>query len=101
MPKPPAIHPGEFFEDCGYRPCVCLFSNEEMVWGLSVVDGDYAACAYSGCAPKKLTFKQFLEYVMYGPPKTRCDTSKWDKKNRWWEKEDWQEWWESRKELSK
>jgi hypothetical protein len=39
------IKPGDYYEDCGYHPCICVSVNAEddEILGISLVDGSYPA----------------------------------------------------------
>ena len=97
------IRPGDYFEDCGFSPSLCVHTEDrngecEVVHGVSLVDGTIRTCVIDGCGPRKLTFHQALHIRFRGPDVAyikRCQSplpSKWKPEQRWWEEDGLAEW---------
>lgn len=93
------IQPGDFFEDCGFRPALCLGiekdenGNDDLVRGICILNGDLVACALHGCAPRLLSKEETIKLIMNGPESERLAAlaclplETWESKDRWWESE--------------
>ena len=58
------LFPGDFFEDCRYHPCLCVIGNElngdEMVSGISLIDGSEVYCSARNCGIVRLNFYEAM-----------------------------------------
>lgn len=75
------IQVGDFYEDCGYHPCLCTsVSEDDEVTGISLVDGSSPrSCSPHHCGLRLLTVKEAIYWKFNGPPDEIID-----EKHRWW-----------------
>jgi hypothetical protein len=74
------VAPGDFYEDCAFHPCLCIRVDGDEVNGISLVDGSYPrGCSIFGCAIRKLTFEEALQWKFRGPPDVEFAEDA-----RWW-----------------
>lgn len=63
------LHPGDFYEDCAYHPCLCTGTCMGMVEGISLVDGSFPRqCGVPQCGVRKLTLEEAIQWRFNGPP---------------------------------
>jgi len=80
------VKPGEFYEDCAFHPCLCIYSKDELIQGISLVDGSHPrVCDANYCGVIKLTFRQAMERKFYGPPTAEA-VARIPPDKHWWEK---------------
>lgn len=83
--KKTTLRPGQFYEDCGYHPCLCIAVEEDgEVRGISLVDGNVRACDLHHCGVKRLSFDEALAWRFEGPRDLPTNV-KLEAKQRWWE----------------
>jgi len=78
------IKPGEYYEDCSCHPCLCTWSEDSEISGISLIDGsEPRSCDIEHCGVTRLTFRQALRWKFFGPPglvvRARIPQDK-----RWW-----------------
>jgi len=93
------IKPGDYFENCGFAPALCLSielddkGELDTVHGISLVTGKFCTCSVGGCAPRKVTFEaarkmrllgQDVDYIK-AVESPSVDT--WKAEHRWWEQD--------------
>lgn len=76
----------DFYEDCGYHPCICISIENDNVTGISLIDGGVRSCGLHSCGIRILTFEQALQWKKYGPRASGTDEqSNIDLiKHKWW-----------------
>lgn len=82
--------PGDYYEDCCYHPCLCIYVDGDDITGLSLVDGDTPRhCSIKHCGIEKLSLNEAINLRMKGPPP--------NVKNYliefYKDKSDWKPWW--------
>ena len=61
------IKKGDFYQDCGYIPRLCIDNDGESLEGISLIDGSIGYCSIRHCAPKKRTALSAVKMVKFGP----------------------------------
>ncbi len=78
------LEPGDFYEDCGYHPCLCIRVSDEEIAGVSLVDGSYPrACDIRHCGVRKLTFEEAMRWKFWGPLDKEVPYER-----QWWRNDD-------------
>ena len=78
------IHPGEFYEDCAYHPCLCVRTGMGMLEGISLVDGSFPRnCGVPQCGVRKLTFEEAVSWKLFGPPDVPPEIEMTDDQKYW------------------
>lgn len=54
------IRKGDFYEDCGYRPMVCIENDHGDLTGVSLRSGQIGCCSMFHCGVVKLTKAEAL-----------------------------------------
>jgi hypothetical protein len=60
---PERIQSGDLYEDCRYHPMVCVRPSppdDDELLGVSLIDGQFAACSEDHCGVVKLTSAEAL-----------------------------------------
>lgn len=78
------LHPGDFYEDCAYHPCLCTGARMGMVEGISLVDGSFPRqCGVPQCGVRKLTAEEAIRWRFYGPPDVPLEIEMTDSQKYW------------------
>ena len=78
------MKPGEYYEDCNFHPCLCVRSKDDVIYGISLIDGSFPRCCDANhCGVIKLSFKQAMDRKFYGPPDPEV-IARFPKDRRWW-----------------
>jgi len=60
--------PGEIYEDCRFHPCVCITVDDNILTGISLIDGSYPHnCKIGRCKIRKLSLQEAMEWKKGGP----------------------------------
>jgi hypothetical protein len=101
MPKqinsPEEIKIGDFYEDCGFQPCLCVEKGDTSVSnpnsrcvdslrGISLVTGKIRMCSAIHCGIRLLTLEEAIEWKLKGP-------SDWQKISEQYNTKKFQKWW--------
>jgi hypothetical protein len=63
-----SIHPGDYYEDVFFHPCLCTSTDEEMVTGISLIDGSFPrSCDVRLGGIRKLTLNEVVQWKQSGP----------------------------------
>jgi hypothetical protein len=74
------VRPGDFYEDCFHHPCLCVRVDSDEISGISLVDGSSPRiCSIAGCAPRRLTLEEALDWKFKGPADAQIP-----EEARWW-----------------
>lgn len=78
------LHPGDFYEDCAYHPCLCIGTGMGMVEGISLVDGSFPRqCGVPQCGVRKLTLEEAIQWRFCGPPDVPPEIEMADAQKYW------------------
>jgi hypothetical protein len=84
------LHPGDFYEDCAYHPCLCVSTGSGMVEGISLVDGSFLRqCGVPQCGVRKLTLNEAIQWRCFGPPDVPPEIKMTDAKKYWLKDQDY------------
>lgn len=61
------ISRGDYYEDCGYHPRICIYASNTDIQGVSLVDGTISDCSIRYCRPKKITQEAAIRIRTFGP----------------------------------
>lgn len=69
---------GAFYEDCAYHQCLCTFTDDYDLHGISLIDGSGPrTCAIFHCGPEPLTVTQAVaikaDFARYVELRKRLD----------------------------
>lgn len=82
---------GDFYEDCGYQPLLCVRverykkSCNDDLEGISLIDGHVRSCSLFSCGVSRLTPLEAAQWRLHGPQrvdKREQQPDAWEKK--WW-----------------
>jgi hypothetical protein len=75
---------GEIYQSCSYHPCVCVYVDDDQLFGISLIDGHYGCgCSIRSCGPLKLTVQEALEIKFLGEKSSLLQ--KWGVEDVSWE----------------
>jgi hypothetical protein len=80
------VRMGDFYEDCRYHPMLCVWRDDDMLTGVSLVDGKIGCCSASHCGVQKLDKYDAVYLRLCGPLRgwpvgEKCP---WPKEQQWW-----------------
>jgi hypothetical protein len=80
------VRMGDFYEDCRYHPMFCVWRDDDMLTGVSLVNGQIGCCSATHCGVRKLDRHDALYLRMCGPLdawdlKEKCP---WPREKQWW-----------------
>jgi hypothetical protein len=53
---------GDVYEDCNYKPCLCVEIEDGDVFGISLIDGSYPhQCSIEHCAIRTMSIEDALK----------------------------------------
>ncbi len=77
------LKPGEYYEDCAYHPCLCVWVDDDEVLGISLIDGTHPrGCSIFGCGIRKLSLNEALKWKFSGPEDVEIP-----QEQKWWYKD--------------
>ena len=57
------INPGDIYESCGYHPVLCTQTDDDGVWGVSLIDGSFGhGCDINHCGVRELTIAEAMAH---------------------------------------
>jgi hypothetical protein len=78
------IAPGKIYEDVFYHPCLCISVDEEMAWGISLIDGSYPrSCDLRMSGVRELSIAEAWQIKSNGPQDATVRAS-FPAEQRWW-----------------
>lgn len=82
--SPKHLKPGDYYEDCCFHPCLCTDVDTSTggmaISGISLVNGSSPrGCSVPGCAVRRLTFEEAMEWRFFGPRDAEVA-----EEDRWW-----------------
>lgn len=84
------LHPGDYYEDCAYHPCLCISIGPGTVQGISLVDGSFPRdCGVPQCGVRKLTYEEAIHWKFYGPPDIPPEIQLTEKQKYWLKDQDY------------
>lgn len=78
-----SIKRGDYYEDCGFIPRLCLLNNGENLCGISLIDGGIGNCSLYACTPHKITQEAAMRIAIYGPYGKKKERLKEFYKSQW------------------
>ena len=86
MPIPVAqrteIHIGDTFENCAFKPCICVEIDGDNVGYRSLIHGEsqnIGYCSIRHCALRLLSKEEAQQWILSGPNDTTLSTEE-----KWW-----------------
>ena len=76
------IHIGDTFENCAFKPCVCVEIDDDVVGYRSLIPGESqntGYCSITHCALRLLSKEEVQQWILSGPNDTIVSIDE-----KWW-----------------